>query len=138
MAEQPIQPTSRPDGRASRGILSIVLLAGLAAYVGWWGYWLARGQLPPAPIKAMLGLPAPSTGCTRSLMALARGDWRESLRWNPFAVPMLLMLVGSLAWVIVRALRRRRVVLPERLATAWLILLPVAWAVKLFGDPAYW
>lgn len=121
-----------------RRLLTAVALLGLAAYCAWWTYWLVQGRLPPAPLKAVTGLPAPTTGCTRSLTCLLHGDVGAALRWNLFAVPIAALFALSLGWLAVRSLRRRPLLLPTSFLYVWAVLLLVAWGTKLLGDPRYW
>src|SRR5262245_51419938 len=118
---------NRPLGPRVRGVLSVVVIVALVAYCAWWGYWLARGMLPMAPIKALVGLPAPSTGCMRSLDSLARGQIVDSLLWNPFCLPLTALFVLSIVWVAVRLLQRERLVLPSCFLPLWVTVLALAW-----------
>ncbi len=68
-------------------LLCILAVALFIVWCGWNLFWLSRGQPPSALFRALTGLPAPTTGGTRAGKALLAGDWRESLRWNPLAVP---------------------------------------------------
>lgn len=115
--------------------LGVALLAG---WVGWNLYWLARGQIPPAVFKVLTGLPAPTTGGTRAMCALARGEVGESLAWNPLAVPLAALFALSVGWLVARLVCQRRLGLPKAFLWAWIGLLAVAWVVKLTGDPAWW
>ena len=58
-------------------------------YVGWNLYFLAQGRLAPSILTGATGIPSPTTGGTRSLQALLRGDWLESLRCHPLTVPLI-------------------------------------------------
>ena len=119
-------------------VLSALVVVLLVAYAGWWGFWLGHGRLPMSPLKALAGIPSPTTGCTRSLACLARGDLVRSFSFNPFTLPILALFATSLVWLLVCVLRRRRAVLPRAMALAWLVLLGAAWAVKLLSDPRWW
>ena len=77
------------------------------------------------------GLPCPTCGTTRGLLALARGAWGVSWRWNPltmtgFAVAGLLLL-GRLA---TGRMLEVRLTQPERrcLTALGLVLLALNWA----------
>lgn len=109
-----------------------------AAYLVWNGFWLAQGRIPPSIFLALTGLPSPTTGGTRSIMRLWEGDWRESLRWHPLAVPITLLFILSVGWLGWQGVTRRRLHLPEWFLWAWGVCLGVSWVVKLLGDPKYW
>ena len=110
----------------------------LGVYCLWWGYWLAHGQLAPALFLAITGLPAPTTGMTRALRALAGGRWRDSIACNALTLPILGLTVSSLGFVAVQALRRRPVMLPLFIARSWVVVLLLAWILKLAGPRQYW
>ncbi len=118
--------------------MNIFALGLLTLYCAWWCFWLIRVSLPPAPLLVLTGIPAPTTGCTRSLLCLMRGDILSSLAYNAFAVPIALLFLLSLIWLGVKALRKKPLMLPACLLHLWLLLLGSAWLAKLLGDPAYW
>ena len=124
--------------RAGLAMLRVTASAGLVCYCGWWVLWLGRGKLPPSPFLALTGLPAPTTGFTRSLLSLLRGDWHACLRWNPFSIPICVLLALSLACLGWRLLRRRPLRLGRHFLYLWAGLLLAAWAAKLLGGPAWW
>ena len=109
-----------------------------AVYLAWNVLWLFQGRLPPSLFQALTGWPSPTTGCTRSLQHLLAGQWSESLRYNAMTVPLVLLLAASGLRLGGQVLRRQRLSLPAWLAWSWVIVLAIAWAVKLCGDPRYW
>ena len=110
----------------------------LGIYCLWWGYWLAHGQLAPALFLAITGLPAPTTGMTRALRALADGQWRESVASNAMTLPILGLTMASLGTAALQALRRQPLVLRTWMARSWTIVLLLAWVLKLAGPRQYW
>jgi Protein of unknown function (DUF2752) len=112
-------------------LLRVLTAALLVVYVGWQLFWLAQGRLPPALFLALTGLPAPTTGGTRSMRALFTGDWQAAVRYNPLALPMTLLFVASVAWLLTCGMTRGRWRLPRQFLVAWLALLAVAWVFKL-------
>jgi hypothetical protein len=118
-----------------RALLGWTILVG---YIGWNAYWWCRGRLAPSILRALTGIPAPTTGGTRALRALAQGDWDESLRCNPFALPIAILFVLSAAIPVSQLFRGRKPQLSRPWLFAWAVLLAAAWVAKLLGDPAYW
>lgn len=110
----------------------------LVVYVLWNVLWLSRLQVPPALSLGLAGLPAPTTGITRGLCQLLQGNVAESLRWNAMTVPLWALFFFSLAWVGGRLVARRRPSLPRGTGWCWLVVLSLAWVLKLFGDRGYW
>jgi Protein of unknown function (DUF2752) len=123
---------------AVRWFLRAAAMGGFAGYCVWNVYWLAHGSLPPSIFVAVTGFPAPTTGGTRAVVHLWRGDVRESLRYNAMAIPILLLVAFTLGWLLRQAATRRRLLLPWSFFWAWAALLAVAWVLKLTGDPLYW
>ena len=105
-------------------------LALAATYLLWNLWWLAHQQVPPALLKALTGLPAPTTGGTRGLRALLDGDPGLSLAYNPMILPILALLGAT----VFRLATRRR--LGPGYAAAWAALLTLAWVIKL-ASPAW-
>ncbi len=99
-------------------------------YLIWNAWWLVHQQAPPALIKAFTGLPAPTTGLTRSLQALFAGDLTLSLAYNPMTLPIFALLGVT----VFRVVTRRRV--GPGYAWAWAGLLAAAWLIKL-ASPAW-
>ncbi len=122
------------------GLSSVPLWArvSFAAYLAWNILWLASGRIPPSVLRALLGIPCPTTGCTRSLLSLLHGDISASLLWNPFTIPFLILLTLSLQMLSLVALRKKELVLPKWMATAWFAVLLVAWLSKFLLGRAYW
>ena len=70
------------------------------------------------------------------MKCLAAGDWQESLRFNPLAVPMTVLFALTLCWLVAQIALRKRLSLPGWIVIAWAVILPVAWIIKLTGDHA--
>jgi hypothetical protein len=109
-----------------------------AGYLVWNIAWLASGRIPPSVFRAVLGLPCPTTGCTRSLAVLLQGNLHASLLWNPFTIPILTVLGWSLGILFAAALRKKELLLPRWVGIAWLSVLCAAWVTKFLLGRAYW
>jgi hypothetical protein len=107
-------------------------------YCLWNTFWLAQGRIPPALFKAATGLPAATTGGTRSVIHFWDGNWREALAANAMTVPIVALLALTLGWLATQMLRRRRLVLPGWFFWAWAVVIALAWILKFTGDRAYW
>src|SRR5437868_6006576 len=105
------------------------------AYCTWNIYWLAQSCIPPSIFLAATGLPSPTTGGTRAIISLCNGHIVDSLRYNAMAVPVLVVFLGSVSWLTCQVLRQRRVCLPSSIFWVWMMVLGVAWVLKLTGDP---
>jgi hypothetical protein len=112
--------------------------ASFAAYLAWNILWLAAGKLPPSMLLGIVGIPCPTTGFTRSLASLLHRDVRASLLWNPFTIPLLILLALSFHKLSLAAIRKKELLLPKWMAAAWLITLIAAWLSKFLLGRAYW
>ncbi|MBC7856052.1 MAG: DUF2752 domain-containing protein [Pirellulaceae bacterium] len=121
-----------------RFVLRTLFIAMLAVYVGWNVYWLGQLRIAPSLFQSLTGLPCPTTGCTRSFFALCHGEWRESLRFNALLVPICALLIATVLQLIGQFVTWRRLSLSNVLVVLWGIVLPLAWVLKLAGDPRYW
>ncbi len=65
------------------------------------------------------------------MIALAHGDWRQSLAFHPLAVPLSILTCCTLAQLIVQRVVNERFRLHERWLHGWLLMLSVAWVVKI-------
>jgi len=119
--------------RSARPAATVVGVAAFGVYVAWNVYWLAQQKIPPSLFKALTGLPCPTTGGTRSALALYHGDFAASLRFNPMLLPISALLAMTIALAIARRGRA-----PGWLARAWIVLLGVAWLIKLVGPRDAW
>ncbi len=129
------EPRARASGR--RRARAVVLTA--AAVFGY-AAALASGAVR-CPVAALLHLPCPTCGATRSSLALLRGDL-VGARLNPLAPPLLLLLgafAARLVFVAARDGHTRRFdegPLVRRLVVALLVTFGLAvalWGARFFG-----
>ncbi|MBT3378130.1 MAG: DUF2752 domain-containing protein [Lentisphaerae bacterium] len=132
-----VRPTA-PSQYVGCLLLRPVAVALLCVYVAWNAFWLCHARLAPSLMVALTGLPAPTTGMTRSLRALVRGDLGSSLFWHPLAVPLLVLFGGSLLQVGWCLWRRHRLCLPEWVWRTWVVLLLLAWGTKFIVGRGSW
>jgi hypothetical protein len=103
-----------------------------ALYVSWNVYWLAAGRVPPSMLTGLTGLPAPTTGGTRSVTALLDGDLPRSLYYNAMTIPILGLLTITVSQVLLKGRG------DNWLVTAWVAVLSVAWVGKLLSPSVTW
>mgnify|MGYP001824672890 CR=1 FL=1 len=98
--------------------------------------------LPPAAVeqgptvcrfKALTGLDCPTCGLTRSVVSLAHGDTRASMRWHPAGPLFVLGALVLAALVPILWLRRRRPLWGRR---GFVLTLEVLLAASLIGGIA--
>lgn len=69
---------------------------------------VAQSQAPGICIvKRLTGVPCPSCGTTRSVMAIAKGDLGEGIYWNPFGFLITGILIVSPLWIAGDLLSRK-------------------------------
>jgi hypothetical protein len=119
----------------------IVRFAALGAfifYLAWNAAWIARGRIPPSILKAMTGIPCPTTGGYRSFVALCRGEFVQSFLYNPMMLVYLLLSCYSLAVLCRQRIHRERLVLRPFIAWMWCASLLIGWAAKFALGRQYW
>lgn len=107
-------------------------------YVAWNVHWIANGLIPPSIVMGLWEIPAPTTGMTRSTLALAEGDWAASLLWNPWTLPFLGVITWTMAEFVWKAVTVRRLVLSRALTLVWPAVLGLAWVTKLVMGSRWW
>ncbi|MEM9790142.1 MAG: DUF2752 domain-containing protein [Planctomycetota bacterium] len=106
-------------------------------YAAWNAAWLSRGTLAPSALTWLTDVPSPTTGGTRAMLALWHGDAAASLALHPLALPILGLLVATLARLAWLVWRRQPVRLHARWVSMWGAVLGAAWVVQL-ANPAIW
>lgn len=134
--------TPRPAGCGSRAAghrlgrveLWSAWCVGALALIAAWAHplWAARLQVH-CPALVLAGIPCPTCGGTRALVAAVTGHWGDALAWNPavgvLGILLLLLLPLGAAWL---ASGRPGPRIPRELspATRWgaAVLLALHWA----------
>ena len=107
-------------------------------YVVWNAAWLLSCHIPPSIWTYCTGLPCPTTGVCRSLLALCRGDFCTAILFSPFAMPYIGLTCLSGFLVLKCHLRRHELVLPPLVVRAWFFTLSVGWVAKFVLGIEYW
>jgi hypothetical protein len=119
-------------------LLRAAAVACFVVYAIWNAFWIWHAAIPPSLFLALTGLPAPTTGGTRSVRHLLAANWAESLRSNAMTVPIISLLAACLICLAWQGVRGRRLSLPRWMGWSWGIVLTLAWILKLCGDTQYW
>lgn len=128
----------RSQARLTQTLIRPLALGIFGFYMFWNAVWIASGSVPPSMLQAFTGIPCPTTGCTRSMLALLQGRWVEAVWWNPFTLLYVGLLVYSafvLAWQL---LRGERLLLRPLVGRLWIMFLAAGWAAKFLIGPRYW
>ena len=126
----------KSDGVRSR-IKTIALIA-FGGYVLWNATWLLRGCTPPSILTFCTGLPCPTTGMTRSVLALSRGDMQSFFLFNPLTSVYVALTGISAVMLLRRFLQTREAILPASVGWAWLLVLVTGWITKFALGSKYW
>jgi len=113
-------------------------IAAFIGYVVWNALWLLRGRIPPSIWTYCTGLPCPTTGVCRSLLALSHGDFCTAILFNPFTLLYICLIGLSGAVVLRQFLRRHEPTLPPLLVRAWCFALCFGWAAKFVLGREFW
>jgi hypothetical protein len=77
----------------------------LGAYIYNQGY-----QIPFAcPIRHLTGIPCPTCGMTRSLMAAVRGEWMVSIDYHLFGPILIAVLIGIAIHLVLELVLQRQI-----------------------------
>ena len=87
------------DGRPSGDVeLLGAVIGSLVLLMAWtqplWGQFL----VVPCPFREFVGLPCPTCGGVRALVAAAHGRWLSALGWNPVVGLLAIGLLGYVPW----------------------------------------
>lgn len=121
-----------------RKYIRLCAMVCFAAYLARNVRWLAVGKVPPSVLRAYLDIPCPTTGGMRSFRSLLHGDFYGSVLWNPFTIPILILSALSCQKLMVAALRKKELLLPDWLGAAWCSVLITSWLAKFLLGRAYW
>ena len=113
-------------------------LGAFSLYLFWNAYWIGMGEIPDSILRAFAGIPSPTTGGTRSIVALIHREWAQSLLWNPLTIVYMALMASSVWLLGHQAMGGKRLALPPILAWLWAGSLVAGWILKLTIGPEYW
>jgi hypothetical protein len=131
-------PAMRRQARLTDLFIQPVAFGMFGFYLLWNVAWLWSGAIPPSILTAITGIPCPTTGGTRSLVAVLRGEWIQAILWNPLMPVYVGLLVYSATALGLQFIRRERLVLRRAVARFWMLALVMGWIAKLAIVPHYW
>ncbi len=89
-------------------LLSVLWIAGVSWIVFQGSSHISKTESSVCLIKNVSGIPCPSCGTTRSIMAISNGDFREALMINPLGFLMLLIMIIVPVWILIDLTSRKR------------------------------
>jgi hypothetical protein len=131
-------PAVRNQESLTSRIIRFAALGAFVFYLAWNAAWIAHGRIPPSILKAMTGIPCPTTGGYRSFVALCRGEFVQSFLYNPLMLVYLLLFCYSMAVLFLQWIHRKRLVLSPFIAWMWCASLLIGWAAKFVLGRQYW
>lgn len=121
-----------------RRLVRTVALGAFLFYLVWNAAWITGGSVPPSILKALTGLPCPTTGGYRSVLALSRGQFAQSFLFNPLTTVYLALFGYSIAVLLGQMVARKRLVLSPLIARIWWCSLLIGWVAKFALGRQYW
>jgi len=122
----------------SKRIIRPVALGAFIFYLVWNIAWIVQGKIPPAILKAMAGIPSPTTGGVRSFIALCHGQFVQSFLYNPLMLVYLFLFCYSISVLLYQWINRKRLALSPLMAWAWCLSLLLGWVAKFVLGRQYW
>jgi len=104
------------EARIYRGCLILLPVLALFVFLSCQGYSIPAQLLPPCLFHTLTGFSCPGCGCTRAVIALAKGELLASLCYNPgilYCVVLYLLFVLSHTAAYISAMIIKK--LPSRL-----------------------
>lgn len=84
-----------PKGR----IYPLLFFSCIAGYAWIFFNWQTKTALTVCPMKSITGIPCPSCGSTRSVLAIFKGAFQEALWLNPIGFLVAFVLIISPIWM---------------------------------------
>lgn len=126
-----------PSRFRSRYFLILPLACGVVYFIHNLVF-IMGGRVPPALLTHYAGIPAPTTGGTRSFMLLVKGDIAQSFLYNSMTVPYLGLMGVSALFICHNFFAHGKWRIPHGLFLAWVVALLLGRIAKFVIGPAYW
>jgi hypothetical protein len=131
-------PQLRHPQSLTRRVVRGCALGLFGFYLLWNALWIAKGRIPPSMLRAVSGIPSPTTGGIRSFAALCSGHFTQSFLYNPLLLAYLL-LIGYSGVILLRQMQRsERLALPPLAGWMWAVALVLGWVAKFALGRQYW
>jgi hypothetical protein len=119
-------------------LMKPVAIVCFSGYCVWNCYFLMLGVVPDSILHAATGLPCPTTGGVRSMVAYLHGDFAQGFLYNPFAPVFIVLFCVSVSLLAHKAYHKKPLVISSLLTYAWALSLVSAWLSKFAIGPYYW
>jgi hypothetical protein len=104
-------------------ILRYIALFAFAFYLFWNLYFLLKVQLPPSILYKITGIPSPTTGMGRSLMAIIDFNLKGFLINNPMVILFIPILILILINLFISYCKRKKLIVKKHYTSALVIIL---------------
>ena len=104
-------------------ILRYSALFAFAFYLFWNLYFLLKAQLPPSILYKITGIPSPTTGMGRSLMAIIDFNLKGFFINNPIVIFFIPILILILINLFLSYYKREKLIVKKQFTSALFIIL---------------
>ena len=129
----------------------LYITLGIACVIGYAWLWSKFNQLSviDSPeigfciFKKLTTIPCPSCGSTRSIISLIKGDWVQSMHWNPMGFIIISILIICPIWILIdlittgNSLFKAYIQFEKHLKTKWIALTAIALILTNWGWNIY-
>ena len=88
--------------------------------------------------KALLALPCPFCGMTRSLTSLLHGELWQAALYHPFAIPVVALFTCSVGVSVEKFRSGKELALSNGMLLVWFVPGVASWAAKVILPKSYW
>lgn len=88
-------------------VYPLLFFTSAAGYAWIFLNWQTQTEWTVCPMKSITGIPCPSCGSTRSVLAILKGAFQEALWLNPIGFLLASVLLVAPGWIAFDALTRK-------------------------------